>query len=73
VQGDGFLALETKGGAAAVEAPAKKEVREIEFFPAAGAHHTGAHDESELAAPFSSLYGAAAGRTTPQLDLSLRL
>ncbi|TKW26483.1 hypothetical protein SEVIR_3G193000v4 [Setaria viridis] len=79
-QGDAFLALERKGGAAAAEAPAKKEVREIEFFPAASAHHAGgggrvssAHDVSELAAPFSSPYGAAAGRTPPKLDLSLRL
>ncbi|RCV17054.1 hypothetical protein SETIT_3G188300v2 [Setaria italica] len=79
-QGDAFLALERKGGAAAAEAPAKKEVREIEFFPAASAHHacgggrvSSAHDVSELAAPFSSPYGAAAGRTPPKLDLSLRL
>ena len=84
-QGDTFLALERDGGApAAAEAPAKKEVREIEFFPAASAHHTGGggggggrvsvRGDSELAAPFSSPYGAAAaGRTAPQLDLSLRL
>ncbi|OEL37005.1 hypothetical protein BAE44_0001975 [Dichanthelium oligosanthes] len=79
-QGDAFLALERKAGAAAAEAPApaKKEVREIEFFPAASAHHTGGGrvsvpDESEHAAPFSSPYGATAGRTAPQLDLSLRL
>ncbi|PUZ65318.1 hypothetical protein GQ55_3G213800 [Panicum hallii var. hallii] len=79
-QGDTFLALDRKGGApAAAEAPAKEEVREIEFFPAASAHHTGSggrvsvRGDSELAAPFSSPYGAAAGRTAPQLDLSLRL
>ncbi|CAN6354763.1 unnamed protein product [Urochloa humidicola] len=81
-QGDALLAMERKGGAAAAEAPAKKEVREIEFFPAASAHQTRGSgggrvssfpDESELAAPFSSAYGAAAGRTAPQLDLSLRL
>ena len=85
-QGDTLLALERDGGApAAAEAPAKKEVREIEFFPAASAHHTGGgggggggrvsvRGDSELAAPFSSPYGAAAaGRTAPQLDLSLRL
>ncbi|XP_072148461.1 uncharacterized protein [Setaria viridis] len=74
------MATARQGGAAAAEAPAKKEVREIEFFPAASAHHAGgggrvssAHDVSELAAPFSSPYGAAAGRTPPKLDLSLRL
>ncbi|CAN6346280.1 unnamed protein product [Urochloa humidicola] len=79
-QGDALLAMERKGGAAAAEAPAKKEVREIEFFPAASAHQTRGGgrvssfpDESELASPFSSTYGAAAGRTAPQLDLSLRL
>ncbi|CAL4908955.1 unnamed protein product [Urochloa decumbens] len=65
--------------ASVAEAPAKKEVREIEFFPAASAHHTGGGgrvssfpDESELAVPFCP-YGAAAGRSAPQLDLSLRL
>ncbi|CAN6337160.1 unnamed protein product [Urochloa humidicola] len=79
-QGDALLAMERKGGAAAAEASAKKEVREIEFFPVASAHNSGGGrvissfpDESELAAPFSSPYGAAAGRTVPQLDLSLRL
>ncbi|RLN31018.1 hypothetical protein C2845_PM05G33080 [Panicum miliaceum] len=80
-QADTFLALERKGGApAAAEEPAKKEVREIEFFPAASAQHTGGgsrvsvRGDSELAAPFSSPYGAATvGRTAPQLDLSLRL
>ncbi|CAL4902393.1 unnamed protein product [Urochloa decumbens] len=78
-QGDAFLAMERKGGASVAEAPAKKEVREIEFFPAASAHHTGGGgrvssfpDESELAVPFCP-YGAAAGRSAPQLDLSLRL
>lgn len=75
-QGGSFLALERhRGAAGAAEAPEKKEVREIEFFPAASANHTGGGrisvpDESELAAPFSSPY---AGRAAPQLDLSLRL
>ncbi|KAF8715874.1 hypothetical protein HU200_026832 [Digitaria exilis] len=75
-QGGSFLALERhRGAAGAAEAPEKKEVREIEFFPAASANHTGGGrisvpDESELAVPFSSSY---AGRTAPQLDLSLRL
>ncbi|EES19770.1 hypothetical protein BDA96_09G199200 [Sorghum bicolor] len=82
-QGDAFLARERKQGAAEDEAPAKKDVREIEFFPAASAHHTGGsgrvsvpnpnESESELTAPFSSPYGAAASHTAPQLDLSLRL
>jgi len=77
------LARERKQGAAEDEAPAKKDVREIEFFPAASAHHTGGsgrvsvpnpnESESELTAPFSSPYGAAASHTAPQLDLSLRL
>lgn len=66
------------------EPPAKKEVREIEFFPAATtAHHRAGgggrvsvpDEPAELAAPFSSPYGAAtaASHTAPQLDLSLRL
>jgi hypothetical protein len=67
------------------EPPAKKEVREIEFFPAASAHHRAGgvgggrvsvpDEPTELAAPFSSAYGAAAAasHTAPQLDLSLRL
>lgn len=80
-QGDAFLVRERKQGAAEAEAPAKKDVREIEFFPAASAHHTGGGGrvsvpgESELAAPFSYPYGAAAAasHTAPKLDLSLRL
>ncbi|CAD6333317.1 unnamed protein product [Miscanthus lutarioriparius] len=78
-QGDAFLARERKQGPAEAEAPAKKDVREIEFFPAASAHHTSGGgrvfvpNESELTAPFSSTYGGAASHTAPQLDLSLRL
>ncbi|KAJ1263537.1 hypothetical protein BS78_09G193200 [Paspalum vaginatum] len=79
-QGDAFLARDRKRGAADAEAPAKKEVREIEFFPAASAHQTGGGRapvpvESEFAAPFySSPYGGGASHTAPpQLDLSLRL
>ncbi|KAL6839232.1 hypothetical protein ACP4OV_030904 [Aristida adscensionis] len=76
-QGEAFLVRERERklrGASADEAPAKtKEVREIEFFPAAaGAHHEGVGaSESEFAAPFSSSppYGGA----SPPLDLSLRL
>ncbi|XP_062230390.1 uncharacterized protein LOC133928150 [Phragmites australis] len=70
-----FLVRERKRGAEA-EAPVKKEVREIEFFPAARTHHAAAAaadvglDESEFAAPLSSSYGA---RAAPPLDLSLRL
>lgn len=71
------MALERQPGeAAASEAPVKKEVREIEFFPAASAtaNHGGGRisvgDESELAAPFSPYAGRTAA---PQLDLSLRL
>ena len=75
------MARERKQGPAEAEAPAKKDVREIEFFPAASAYHTGESgrisvpnpNESELTAPFSSPYGAAASHTAPQLDLSLRL
>lgn len=71
------MAQERKQGAAEAEAPAKEDVREIEFFPAASAHHTGGggvRAQPELAAPFSSpLYGAAASHAAPQLDLSLRL
>ncbi|WVZ99124.1 hypothetical protein U9M48_044471 [Paspalum notatum var. saurae] len=81
-QGDAFLARERKRGAADADAPARKEVREIEFFPAASAHQTGGRvpvpDESEFAAPFySSPYGGGAGAAShtapPHLDLSLRL
>lgn len=71
---------ERKQGAAEAEAPAKKDVREIEFFPAASGHRAGeggrvlVPDESEFAAPFSYPYGTAASHTAaPQLDLSLRL
>lgn len=73
------MAQERKQGPAEAEAPAKKDVREIEFFPAASAHHTGGRgrvsvpDESEITSLFSSPYGAAASHTAPQLDLSLRL
>lgn len=73
------MARERKQGPAEAEAPAEKDVREIEFFPAASAHHTSGGgrvfvpNESELTAPFSSTYGAAASHTAPQLDLSLRL
>jgi hypothetical protein len=49
------------------EEPAKKEVREIEFFPAVTTRHAGL-DESEIVAPaVSSSYGS------PPLDLSLKL
>ncbi|KAL6618973.1 hypothetical protein ACP70R_034112 [Stipagrostis hirtigluma subsp. patula] len=76
-QGEVFLARERKRGAAAAEAPAKKEVREIEFFPAAAAasaHHGGGTGESEFAAPFSSAwYGGAGRRAAAPLDLSLKL
>ncbi|XP_062181665.1 uncharacterized protein LOC133885915 [Phragmites australis] len=72
-KGEVFLARERRRGAAA-EAPEKKEVREIEFFPAASTHHGAggvAPEESEFATPLSSSSGA--GGFTVQLDLSLRL
>jgi hypothetical protein len=67
-QGDAFLAREKKQGAAETEAPAKKEVRGIEFFPAASSHHNGGRGRVSVPDEF-----AAASHTAPQLDLSLRL
>lgn len=74
--------ITAQGDAPLAEPPAKKEVREIEFFPAASAHHRAGgggggrvsvpDEPAELAASFSSPYGAAS-HTAPQLDLSLRL
>lgn len=66
------LVRDRKRGALVDEAPAKKEVREIDFFPAASAHHhTGrvSIEESEFVA---SHYGAGSYVAAP-LDLSLRL
>ncbi|KAK3138347.1 hypothetical protein QOZ80_5AG0367620 [Eleusine coracana subsp. coracana] len=67
-----------KRGALMDEAPDKKEVREIEFFPAASTHHGGGGgiDESEFVPPVSSSsYFDAGSRAAPEphLDLSLRL
>lgn len=73
------LVRDRKRGALVDEAPAKKEVREIEFFPAASTHHDagggGGIDESELVPPVSSSHygGASSCAATQPLDLSLRL
>jgi hypothetical protein len=74
-----FQVRDRKRGALPGEELAKKEVREIEFFPRAeSTHNTGGGigtgpDESELVAPAVSSYGAGSFAAPPPLDLSLRL
>lgn len=68
-----------KRGAFIDEAPAKKEVREMELFPAASARHHPAgginDDVSEFVPNVSSPHyrGAGSCAAPPPLDLSLRL